>query len=132
MGWWAPRPATPCRSPPPPDPYSGAVVTRRLALLAAVLFVLAACVQSSTNQSHDLTLGAIYPLSGPQAPAGKQELAGVRAALAVAESSGNLKTHIRLHVIDATTPEEASAAGDKLVHALLGLRRHGSRGQRRL
>jgi branched-chain amino acid transport system substrate-binding protein len=40
----------------------------------------------------------------------------VRAALAVAESSGYLKTHVRLQVIDATTPEEASAAVDKLVH----------------
>jgi branched-chain amino acid transport system substrate-binding protein len=62
-----------------------------------------------------LVLGAIYPLSGPQAPGGKQELAGVRAALAVAESSGDLKTHVRLQVIDATTPQEASAAVEALV-----------------
>ena len=61
-------------------------------------------------------LGAIYPLSGPQAPGGKQELAGVRAALEVARSSGALKAQVRLQVIDATTPQEASAAVDKLVH----------------
>ena len=81
-----------------------------------MLFAAAACAQSQPDQSHDLVLGAIYPLSGPQAPGGKQELAGVRAALAVAESSGALKTHVRLQVIDATTPQEASAAVDKLVH----------------
>lgn len=60
-------------------------------------------------------LGAIYPLSGPQAPGGLEELTGVRAALQVAESSGALKTHVRLQVIDATTPAAASAAVDTLV-----------------
>jgi len=60
-------------------------------------------------------LGAIYPLTGPQGPGGTQELAGVRAALSVAESSGALKAHVRLQVIDATTPGEAAAAVDQLV-----------------
>lgn len=60
-------------------------------------------------------LGAIYPVSGPQAPGGRQELAGVRAALSVAESSGALKVHVRLQVIDATTPQAAAAAVDQLV-----------------
>ena len=55
-------------------------------------------------------LGAIYPLSGPQAPGGKSELAGVQAALKVSQ------VNVRLQVIDATTPEAASAAVDKLVH----------------
>jgi branched-chain amino acid transport system substrate-binding protein len=87
-----------------------------VALAALVLFV-AACSQSpAADQGHDLVLGAIYPLSGPQAPGGKAELAGVRAALDVAESSGSLKSHVRLQVIDAITPQEASAAVDKLVH----------------
>ncbi len=39
----------------------------------------------------------------------------MRAALQVAESSGALKTHVRLQVIDATTPQAASAAVDTLV-----------------
>ena len=60
-------------------------------------------------------LGAIYPLSGPQAPGGRQELAGVRAALSVAESSGALDVHVRLQVVDATTPPAAAAAVDELV-----------------
>ncbi len=54
-------------------------------------------------------LGAIYPLSGPQAPGGKQELAGVEAALRVSHAN------VRLQVIDATTPQQASAAVDTLV-----------------
>ena len=62
--------------------------TRLLALVALVLLVAAACAQSQPNQGSELVLGAIYPLTGPQAPGGKQELAGVRAALNVAESSG--------------------------------------------
>ena len=95
--------------------YSGSVI-RRVALVVLVLFAVAACGQSQVDQGHDLVVGAIYPLSGPQAPGGKEELAGVRVALAVAESSDALKTHVRLQVIDATTPQAASAAVDKLVH----------------
>ena len=60
-------------------------------------------------------LGAIYPLSGPQAQGGKEELAGVRAALQLAQSSGALKVSVRLDVVDATTPQAASAAVDHLV-----------------
>lgn len=85
---------------------------RRLASIILALVVLAACTQSQPGHSDVLVLGAIYPLSGPQAPGGKQELAGVRAALEVAQ----LKTQVRLQVIDATTPQQASAAVDKLVH----------------
>ncbi len=54
-------------------------------------------------------LGAIYPLSGPQAEGGRQELAGVQAALRVSGAN------VRLQVIDATTPQAASAAVDTLV-----------------
>lgn len=89
---------------------------RTLALAALALFAAAACGQSQVAQSPELVLGAIYPLSGPQAPGGKAELAGVRAALEVAQSSGALTTHVRLQIIDATTPEAASAAVDTLVH----------------
>jgi branched-chain amino acid transport system substrate-binding protein len=89
---------------------------RRLASMILALIAVAACAQSQSSQTHELVLGAIYPLSGPQAPGGKQELAGVRAALEVAQSSGALTTQVRLQVIDATTPQDASAAVDKLVN----------------
>ncbi len=89
---------------------------RRLVISAlALLIVLAACGQSQATPSHGLVLGAIYPLSGPQAAGGKEELAGVRAALAVAQSSGALKTPVQLDVVDATTPQAAAAAVDHLV-----------------
>ena len=88
--------------------------SRSLALIALVL-LSAACAQAQPDQSHGLVLGAIYPLTGPQAPGGTQELAGVRAALSVAESSGALKFHVRLQVVDATTPQAAAAAVDQLV-----------------
>lgn len=81
---------------------------RRLAIAVLVLSVAAACAPSQPRS--ELVLGAIYPLSGPQAPGGKAELAGVQAALEVSQAN------VRLQVIDATTPAAASAAVDKLVH----------------
>jgi branched-chain amino acid transport system substrate-binding protein len=83
-----------------------------VALLAFGFVVLAACVQP---EQGDQLIGAIYPLTGPQASGGKQELAGVKAAFAVAAANGE-SARFRLQVISATTPEEASAAVDKLVH----------------
>src|SRR6202162_570813 len=88
---------------------------RRTALLALTLLMAAACAQSQASQNHDLVLGAIYPLSGPQAAGGREELAGVKAALQLAETTGDLKVPVRLQVVDATTPQAASAAVDELV-----------------
>jgi branched-chain amino acid transport system substrate-binding protein len=83
-------------------------VLRRLALLVCALAFAAACGQQ-TQGSNQVVLGAIYPLSGPQAQGGREELAGVRAALHVSGAN------VRLQVIDATTPAQASAAVDTLV-----------------
>jgi branched-chain amino acid transport system substrate-binding protein len=83
-------------------------VVRGLSLVALALLLAAACGQSQPN-THELVLGAIYPLSGPQAPGGKAELAGVQAALKVSQAN------VRLEVIDATTPEAATAAVESLV-----------------
>jgi branched-chain amino acid transport system substrate-binding protein len=77
--------------------------------------MVAACAQSQPTSNHDLVLGAVYPLSGPQAQGGKEELAGVRAAFQLAEANGTLKVPVRLQVIDATTPQAAIAAVDALV-----------------
>lgn len=83
---------------------------RRLLVVAVML--AAACGQGATvPSSGQIVLGAIYPLSGPQAPGGREELAGVQAALHVAHAN------MRLQVIDATTPEQASAAVDTLVRS---------------
>jgi len=83
-------------------------VVRLVGLVAFALLICAACAQSSAAPGQ-VVLGAIYPLSGPQAQGGREELAGVQAALRV--SGANL----RLQVIDAITPAQASAAVDTLV-----------------
>jgi branched-chain amino acid transport system substrate-binding protein len=89
---------------------------RLLAFCCLTLLIAAACgQQTQSSQSHELVLGAIYPLSGPQAQGGKEELAGVKAALQLAQSTGALKVPVRLQIVDATTPQAASAAVDELV-----------------
>jgi branched-chain amino acid transport system substrate-binding protein len=90
---------------------------RRVLLLLLILVVVAvACGQSTPSaNSNALVLGAIYPLTGPQAQGGRDELAGVQAALQLAESSGALHRQVELRVIDAVTPDAASAAVDTLV-----------------
>ena len=83
---------------------------RRLVVSAlALLTVVAACGQSQPARSSELVLGAIYPLSGPQAAGGQEELAGVQAALRVSGAN------VRLDLVDATTPQAAAAAVDHLV-----------------
>jgi ABC-type branched-subunit amino acid transport system substrate-binding protein len=72
--------------------------------------------QPQSSSGNGLVLGAIYPLSGPQGAGGKEELAGVRAALEVAQADGVLQSGVRLQVIDAITPQAASAAVDELVN----------------
>ena len=69
-----------------------------------------ACGQTGNSGGGQVVLGAIYPLTGPQAPGGKAELAGVQAALRLSNAN------VRLQVIDATTPQAASAAVDTLVN----------------
>jgi branched-chain amino acid transport system substrate-binding protein len=100
------------------------VIVRPFALAALVLFTFAACVQV---EQGDQLIGAIYPLTGPQAAGGKQELAGVKAALALAAANGE-SARYRLEVISATTPEEASAAVDRLArdHVSVILGTYGS------
>jgi len=88
---------------------------RLLPLLTLGLLMAAACAQFQPDQSHGLVLGAIYPLTGPQAQGGQEELAGVMAALRLAQSTGVLKQQIRLQVVDATSPQAASSAVDELV-----------------
>jgi branched-chain amino acid transport system substrate-binding protein len=89
----------------------------RAVLIAIVLLLVAACGDSSQNSSSSqtITIGAIYPLSGPQAAGGKDELGGVQAALQVAQAQGVLDHRVQLRIINAITPAQASAAVDQLV-----------------
>jgi branched-chain amino acid transport system substrate-binding protein len=84
-------------------------VIRRVAVFVFALLLAAGCAQTQPGQTNQLVLGAIYPLSGPQAAGGREELGGVQAALRVSHAN------VRLQVIDATTPEQAAAAVDRLV-----------------
>ena len=80
------------------------------------MLLVASCGQSQpTSGAGALELGAIYPLTGPQGPGGREELAGVQAALQLAQASGVLGRPVHLRVIDAVTPAAASAAVDRLV-----------------
>jgi branched-chain amino acid transport system substrate-binding protein len=84
---------------------------RRLGLVLAVA-ILAGCSQAS-SRSPSVLIGAIYPLSGPQASGGKDELNGVKAALQLA--AGELGgRQVRLQVVDAETPAAAASAVDRL------------------
>ena len=90
-------------------------MSRRAALVALLFLLLAACGQSQQQASSTLVLGAVYPLTGPQAPGGKEELAGVQTALQLARSTGALSRPIDLRVVDAVTPDAAAAAVTRLV-----------------
>jgi ABC-type branched-subunit amino acid transport system substrate-binding protein len=61
-------------------------------------------------------LGAVYPLTGPQASGGHEELGGVQTALDIARQRGLLGSRrVELQVVSATTPQEAQAAVDRLI-----------------
>lgn len=89
---------------------------RRLALCLLPLLLAAAGCAGPTASQPALTVGAIYPVSGPQAQGGKEEWAGVKAALAVARQSGVLAGRtILLKLVPVETPQAAAAAVDRLV-----------------
>jgi branched-chain amino acid transport system substrate-binding protein len=92
-------------------------MSRLAALLAAAaLFVSACSAGNPLDTRQTLAVGAIYPLSGPQAKGGREELGGVKAALEVAQRQGVAgAAQIRLQLIDVQTPDQAAAAVDRLI-----------------
>jgi branched-chain amino acid transport system substrate-binding protein len=101
-------------------------VLRRLVLVTVLAgTVLAACGDSSKT----VTVGALYPRSGPQGPGGTEELRGVQLATDWANNSSVVQgTRIRLAQVDAARAEAVPDAMDKLarqgVSVVLGS--HGS------
>ncbi len=88
---------------------------RTRAAVALGLFVAAAAVGTcGPGGDQPLVVGAVYPLAGPQAPGGMDELAGVRSALELARPDTPTRP-VALHVVGAITPEQARAAVDRLV-----------------
>src|SRR3981081_4800134 len=76
-------------------------------VLLGIYLLLGAC--TDVLPRAPFVVGAIYPLTGPQAQGGAQELAGVRAALTLASND------VPLRVVSVETPADARAAVDRLV-----------------
>lgn len=99
-------------------------------LAATVLLAVVPAACAGPAPDSVITIGAVYPLSGPQAPGGSAELAGVRAALAVARRHGDLAgREVRLKVVDARLPEDGTRAVAELVdrdHVALIVGSYGS------
>lgn len=89
-------------------------VKRRWAAAVFAALLVAACAGRGPG-APELVIGAVYPLSGPQAEGGKQELAGLRAALDLAQQQGALHRSVRLDVRSVLTPQGARAAVDQLI-----------------
>jgi branched-chain amino acid transport system substrate-binding protein len=92
-------------------------MSRLAAALGSAALLLAACSASSLlGQAPSIAVGAIYPLSGPQAAGGKEELGGFEAALELARQQGIAgAAQVHLTVVDAQTPDQAAAAVDRLI-----------------
>ena len=107
-------------------------MTRRLVLLAAVAAVaavLGAGLAACGDTSKTITVGALYPRTGPQGPGGTEELRGVQLAAEWANNNSVVEgTKIKLAQVDASRAEAVPDAMDSLarrgVSVVLGS--HGS------
>ena len=97
---------------------------RQLAAIGAVL-ACAACATAPTGGAASIKLGAVFPLSGPQAPLAKQEYAGVQIARDLVNADGGVEgAPIELITRDLTSESDATARVEDLkahgVKAVLG------------
>ena len=84
--------------------------------LAVVLILLATSAAACRGSSTAVTIGALYPTSGPQGTGGTQELRGVQLAVEWANAHGGLRGHrIRLVQADASRAEAVPGAMQALV-----------------
>src|ERR1700737_1377080 len=82
-----------------------------------VVMVLAACATAPPGPPPAATVkvGAVFPLTGPQAPLAKQEYAGVQIARDFVNADGGIDgVPISLLAKDLTTQSDAAARGDEL------------------
>ena len=83
---------------------------RRLALLALALSPLVASCAGASAGGGSVTVGALFPLTGPQAPLARQEYVGVLIARDLANQDGGVDgTRIRLLTRDLLVGEDAAA-----------------------
>ncbi len=83
-----------------------------------VALVLSAGCGPSSAASGPIKVGALFPLSGPQAPLAQQEYAGVRIARDLVNADGGVHgRQIELIAKDLTVREDATARVDELQKA---------------
>ena len=86
---------------------------RRAAILLALAMVTGAPACSRSPQP--IRVGAVYPLTGPQAPGGGDEYRGVRLALDLVNADGGVRGRpVELEAMDVSGPDGAPAAIDAL------------------
>lgn len=95
------------------------MVQPRQFVVAGLALVLAACGTAPTGSAtRTVQVGAVFPLTGSQAPLAKQEYAGVQIAKDFANADGGINgTPITLVTKDITDPADAGARVTELKRA---------------
>src|SRR4051812_39421505 len=102
---------------------------RRLVVALAVVAVVSAALAACADSSKTITVGTLYPRTGPQGPGGTEELRGVQLAADWANDSSVVEgTRIKLAEVDAARAEAVPEAMDSLAQkgASIVLGSHGS------
>jgi len=102
---------------------------RRLVLAAVVAAVVGTALAACGDTSKTITVGALYPRTGPQGPGGTEELRGVQLATDWANDASVVEgTRIKLAEVDAARAEQVPDAMDSLARrgASIVLGSHGS------
>ncbi len=94
-------------------------VRARLIVPICIVAALAACATAPTRTAQaNVKVGAVFPLSGPQAPLAKQEYSGVQIARDFANADGGIHgVPITLVTKEVTDPSQASARVSELKRA---------------
>ena len=88
---------------------------RRLALPVVVVALLGTALAACADSSKTITVGALYPRSGPQGPGGTEEFRGVELAADWANNTSVVEgTRIKLAPVDAARAEAVPDAIDSL------------------
>jgi len=98
---------------------------RQLAAIGVVLACAACATAPSPSGTASIKVGALFPLTGPQAPLAKQEYAGVQIARDLANADGGIAgAPIALITKELTSEADAVVRVQELnaegVHAILG------------
>ena len=104
-------------------------MTRRFVPVLVLVALLGAVLAACGDSSKAITIGALYPRTGPQGPGGTEELRGVQLAADWANDSSVVQgTRIRLVEVDAARAEAVPDAMDSLARrgASVVLGSHGS------